>query len=58
MLFGVKKGGKPSPAKVADKDLHCYECGGIIPKGSQYKRQDCVKVHYTKCPLQKQYEPN
>jgi len=45
---GVKK---QPPVKVAEKDLHCYSCGGLIRKGSTYLRKDFVKTHYQRCPL-------
>jgi hypothetical protein len=45
---GVKK---QTPVKVAEKNLHCYSCGGQIRKGSVYVRKDFVKTHYKNCPV-------
>ena len=43
--------GKQPPVKVAEKNLHCYSCGGLIRKGSAYLRKDFVKTHYQQCPV-------
>jgi len=42
---------KQSPVKVAEKNLRCYSCGGLIHKGSAYLRKDFVKTHYQQCPV-------
>jgi hypothetical protein len=42
--------GDRSGVKIAVKNLHCYSCGGIIPKGERYVRKDFVKQHYLTCP--------
>ena len=42
-----------TPVKVAEKNLHCYSCGGLIRRGSTYLRKDFVKMHYKLCPLGK-----
>ncbi len=39
------------PVKVAEKNLHCFDCGGLIRKGSAYLRKDFVKMHYKLCPI-------
>ncbi len=39
------------PVKVAEKNLRCYSCGGLIRKGSAYLRKDFVKTHYQQCPV-------
>ncbi len=44
---------KQPPVKVAEKNLHCFDCGGLIHKGSAYLRKDFVKMHYKLCPLGK-----
>jgi hypothetical protein len=51
MKMGQGSGEKQPPIKVAEKDLHCYSCGGLIRKGSEYVRQDFVKLHYQRCPM-------
>jgi hypothetical protein len=38
------------PVKVAEKNLSCYFCGGLIRKGNAYLRKDFVKTHYQRCP--------
>jgi hypothetical protein len=42
---------KQTPVKVAEKNLHCFSCGGQIRKGSVYVRKDFVKTHYQQCPV-------
>jgi hypothetical protein len=40
----------PEGLKTADKDLHCFECGGVIAKNTHYLRKDWQKRHYPACP--------
>ena len=42
-----------SSVKVALKNLHCYTCGKVIPKGNKYVRKEFVKLHYKMCPARK-----
>lgn len=51
MKTGQGRGEKQPPVKVAEKNLHCYSCGGLIRKGSTYLRKDFVKTHYKLCPV-------
>jgi len=48
---------KQPPVKVAEKNLHCYSCGGQIRKGSTYLRKDFVKTHYQRCPVVESVSP-
>jgi len=48
---------KQPPVKVAEKNLHCFDCDGLIRKGSMYLRKDFVKIHYKLCPGGEQVVP-
>ena len=51
MKIVQEEAGKTTPLKLAEKNLHCYSCGGLIRKGSVYLRKDFVKTHYQQCPV-------
>ena len=51
MKTGQGRAEKQPPVKVAEKNLHCYSCGGLIRKGNAYLRKDFVKTHYKRCPV-------
>ncbi len=53
MKTGQRRAKKLPPVKVAEKNLHCFDCGGLIRKGSAYLRKDFVKMHYKLCPIGK-----
>ncbi len=50
MRRGQDRVKKQPPVKVAEKNLHCFDCDGLIRKGSKYLRKDFVKTHYKLCP--------